>query len=242
MWFVNSIPKVLKQHIVVDSIDCGRQLLSIHMDLEWEGEELRVLIPYPFTCCKKNGSLEILGMEGVKSHRLFNRIKDYVKLLQKEHKDLSMLPTFSDIEEKYIGDDIGLLELVLEKTGPTHHVDLSVKFKIHYSSCLYVPVMLSNYHSINPNITIETTIEAKHCVVPTHIQYYTYTYKNGVYTITPEEGRTISEIYDRDLYIDTTNWESSDDEHSIGEDEDPEAIKDFMEKVGIVNHQINGKK
>jgi len=263
MWFLNTIPNNIQQTFFIDSIELSRQLTNIRLDIEWDDKKnLYIILPYPYSYGKKNGSIEFLRAmltnQDQKTVDMKNKDEEeYITFFEDCYKfrdfhvmnntELCNDYSLSSIVNQYKHDDFGICQFKVpyNDNHPTQKISIEViyKFKLHYSSELFIPVQISNFHSMKPDIQINTDIKVKNCFVPYKERKYNYTWDGDICHIQPiihpssdKHNRIYMDAFDIDLFIPTVNWESSDDEKDISDNEDRQVIKDFMTKVGILDH------
>lgn len=261
MWFLNTIPDKIKQSFFIDSVELSRQHNDIQLDIEWSDKKnLYIIFPYPYSFGKKNGSVDIITASLTNQHldTIDMTDGDSISFFEdcyafRDHHVMNSTElcndySLSSIVQQYKHDDFGICQFKIpfDDQCSTQKISLRFiyKFKLHYSSELFIPLQISNLHSMKPNIQIDTDVKVKNCFVPYKERKYNYTWEDDICHIQPihqtteHHDRIYMDAFDIDLFVPTVNWESSDDEREIDENEDKQAIKDFMHKVGIADYNV----
>jgi len=231
MWFIESIPSNLKQEFVVKSIQLGRQQTEIVASGEFKGH---VAIPFPYTYGKQNGSLEIVSSNGFSKVSVHENIRKMYQYLYENPCNIQTNYSIiiSDAKKQYANDDIGwiLCEMDGVENTKEHTFSICYKHKIHYSSSLWIPTQVSPLH-YTKQTEGDTSIRVYNGLLSTYPKNWSVSWEDDIIVI-----NIPNSIFDTDISITTINWESSDDEIDVQEQENEYETfdrKHFLQTVGI---------
>lgn len=226
MWFLNSLPENVTTNFLVESFGKGYQKTSIHFRVNSEevsgntetntNTQVNVVLPFPWSSNKKDGSLQIIEDDGLdsllhleNSTRLTEndiQIFENPRKLKKLERDQLDIPTANELWNIYTEEDFGMMLFTIEKD-----VDYRLDFthKISIFSNLFVQSRFSNLNTLKGvkcDLNI-WSINSRRDALPKFMKIQMSEKDLLKYSFEEFD-------HSEDIRIPTYNWESSDEESS----------------------------
>src|SRR3989304_2460376 len=230
MWFLNEIPSKVNATFLVEALDNGYQKTSLQIYVERKVsanvlcEKVQTVIPFPWSANKENGSLKIINDETLMNleHENFNtvskltendvKIYKTVREIKKESNSTIDYSTIREIWGVYTEEDYGVFVFEI-LPGGVYQIDYTHKVSIF--SKLFLPIKFSNYHALSKPETYFKiwVINSNRLNLQKFLEPVNY--ENSLNNSNKSlDCYRLKKDYDfsDDVFFNTTNWDSSDDD------------------------------